>query len=76
MPEEWFCLKVYSFFVGFLILEISYKSHSPLSFAIGFCVNEALPPFVFSLLSRNTLGSPAKTVQFSFEVFHELAKFT
>ena len=74
MPEEWFCLKVYSFFVGFLILEISYKSRSPLSFAIGFCVNGALPPFVFSLLSRNTLGSPAFFRKIY--VFHELAKFT
>ena len=80
MPEEWFCLKVYNFFVGFLILQISHKSYSSLSsksFAADFCFNEGLPPFVSSLLSKNTLRSPAKTIRFSSEkfVFHEFAKF-
>ena len=79
MPEEWFSLKLYNFFVGFRILQISHKSYSSLSsksFATDFCFNEGLP--VSSLLSKNTLGSPAKTIQFSsekFMFFHEFAKF-
>ena len=67
MPEEWFCLKVYNFFVGFLILQILHKSYSSLSsksFAKDFCFNEGLPTFVSSLLSKNTLRSPAKTIRF------------
>ena len=80
MPEEWFCLKEYKFFVGFLILQMSHKSYSSLSsksFATDFCFSEGLPHFVSSLLSKNTLRSPAKTIRFSSEkiVFHELAKF-
>ena len=53
MPEEWFCLKVYNFFVGFLILQILHQSYSSLSsksFAKDVCFNEGLPPFVSSLL--------------------------
>ena len=72
MPEEWFCLKVYNFFVGFLILQMSHTSYSSLSsksFATDFCLNEGLPPFVSSLLSTNTLRSPAKTIPFSSEKF-------
>ena len=67
MPEEWFCLKAYNFFVGFLIPQISHKSFSSLSskiFATYFCFNEGLPVFVSSLLSKNTLRSPAKTIRF------------
>ena len=58
IPEEWFYLKVYDFFVGFFILQISHKSYSYLSsksFATYFCFNEGLPPFVCSLLLKNTL---------------------
>ena len=67
MSEEWFCLKVYSFFVGFLILQISHQSYSFLSsksFATDFCFSEGLLPFVPSLLSKYTLRSPAKTLRF------------
>ena len=72
MPEEWFCLKVYNFFVGFIFLQMSHKSYSSLSsksFATDFCFNEGLPLFVSSLLSKNTLRSPAKTIRFSSEKF-------
>ena len=72
MPEEWFCLKVYNFFVGFLILQISHKSYSSLSskiFATDFCFNEGLPPFGSSLRLKNALRSPAKTIRFSSEKF-------
>ena len=69
MPEEWFCLKVYNFFVGFLIHQISHKSYSslsPKSLAADFCFKEGLPPFILSLLSKNKLRSPGKTIRFSF----------
>ena len=79
MPKERFCLKVYNFFVGFLILQMLHKSYSlsSKSFATDFCFNKGLPPSVSSLLSKNTLRSPAKTIRFSSEkfVFHEFAKF-
>ena len=80
MPEEWFCLKIHHFFVGFLILQILYESYSSLSstsFATDFRFNEGLPPFVSSLLSKNRLSSPAKTIRFSSEkfVFHKFAKY-
>ena len=60
IPEEWFCLKVYDFLVGFLILQISHKSNSSLSsksFATDFCFNEGLPLFT------------SKTILFYFEKF-------
>ena len=37
--------------------------------ATYFCFNKDLPPFVSSLQSKNTLWSPAKTMQFSSEKF-------
>ena len=55
------------FFVEFLVLQISHKSYSSLSskiFATDFCFNESLPPF--SLLSKNTGRSPAKTMRIYF----------
>ena len=72
MPEEWFWLKVYNFFVGFLILQISHKSYSSLSsksFATDFCFNEGLPPFVSNFLPKNTLRILAKTIRFFSEKF-------
>ena len=54
-------------FAGFHILQIlhiSYSSLSSKSCPADFWFNKDLPPFVSSLLSKNTLRSPAKYIQF------------
>ena len=65
--------KCMTLFAKFRILQILHESYSSLSFnsfAANLCFNESLFPFVSSLLSKNTLRSPAKT-----NVFYEIAKF-